>query len=118
MHPLDNSRAKNFSVATVKNVCYLLGTSSVSCLKPAGSKKKFEQNVCQNGIRERSEECDCGTPEECTDKCCDAKNCLLKLNAACADQNDICCSNCQIKPPNSICHASTGVCDRDLVHFI
>jgi hypothetical protein len=117
MHPLDNSKAKNFSAASIRDICSNIGLYG-SCLKPVGSAKSFQQNVCQNGIRELSEQCDCGTPEECTDPCCNPENCLLKRNAVCADQNDICCKNCQYKPADSICHASLGVCDRDLVHFI
>ncbi|NWH39897.1 ADA28 protein, partial [Chloropsis hardwickii] len=51
---------------------------------------------CGNGFVEKGEECDCGTPEECTNECCDPKSCKLSSGAACAHGD--CCENCQVRP--------------------
>uniref|UniRef100_A0A8C9UIV0 Uncharacterized protein n=1 Tax=Serinus canaria TaxID=9135 RepID=A0A8C9UIV0_SERCA len=51
---------------------------------------------CGNGFLERGEECDCGTPEECTNECCDPESCKLISGATCAHGD--CCENCQVRP--------------------
>ncbi|XP_069755153.1 disintegrin and metalloproteinase domain-containing protein 19 isoform X3 [Narcine bancroftii] len=64
---------------------------------------------CGNGYVEDGEQCDCGEVEECNNICCNANNCTLKRNAECA--HGICCHNCKLKNPGTICRKSSGPCD-------
>ncbi|NXH79946.1 ADA28 protein, partial [Edolisoma coerulescens] len=64
---------------------------------------------CGNGFVEKGEECDCGTPEECTNECCDPESCKLTSGAACAYGD--CCENCQFKKSGSVCRAVKHDCD-------
>ncbi|NWZ98578.1 ADA28 protein, partial [Nesospiza acunhae] len=64
---------------------------------------------CGNGFLERGEECDCGTPEECTNECCDPETCKLSSGAACAHGD--CCENCQFKKSGSVCRPGKDECD-------
>ncbi|XP_078267360.1 disintegrin and metalloproteinase domain-containing protein 19 [Rhinoraja longicauda] len=64
---------------------------------------------CGNGYVEQGEQCDCGDVEECTNICCNANNCTLKMNAECA--HGVCCHNCKLKSPGMVCRRSSGACD-------
>ncbi|XP_066449286.1 zinc metalloproteinase-disintegrin-like halysase isoform X3 [Eleutherodactylus coqui] len=81
------------------------------CMK---DKPKMEEilsdPVCGNKFRERGEECDCGSEEECTDRCCDAATCKLKQGAQCSEE-ERCCSDCQLKSAGSVCRPAKDDCD-------
>ncbi|XP_012720861.2 disintegrin and metalloproteinase domain-containing protein 9 isoform X1 [Fundulus heteroclitus] len=64
---------------------------------------------CGNGRLDMGEECDCGPPEECKNKCCDAATCKLTSGSYCADGD--CCDNCQIKVAGTRCRKSADACD-------
>ncbi|KAI2658672.1 Disintegrin and metalloproteinase domain-containing protein 9 [Labeo rohita] len=64
---------------------------------------------CGNGILEHEEQCDCGTPQECKNKCCDAATCTLTKGSACAAGS--CCENCQINVAGTPCRPSINQCD-------
>uniref|UniRef100_A0A673M8I2 Disintegrin and metalloproteinase domain-containing protein 9-like n=1 Tax=Sinocyclocheilus rhinocerous TaxID=307959 RepID=A0A673M8I2_9TELE len=64
---------------------------------------------CGNGILESGEECDCGTPQECTNKCCNAATCTLTKGSVCATGS--CCENCQINVAGTPCRPSVNPCD-------
>jgi hypothetical protein len=65
---------------------------------------------CGNGVVDPGEECDCGAPEECTDKCCEASTC--KLKGACSPEIHGCCTdNCTVSPAGKICRDSVNMCD-------
>ncbi|XP_053269653.1 disintegrin and metalloproteinase domain-containing protein 9 [Pleuronectes platessa] len=64
---------------------------------------------CGNGRIEKGEQCDCGKPEECKNKCCDAATCKLTGGAACAEGD--CCDNCQIQVAGTPCRKSVNSCD-------
>ncbi|XP_040032303.2 disintegrin and metalloproteinase domain-containing protein 9 [Gasterosteus aculeatus] len=64
---------------------------------------------CGNGRLEEGEQCDCGKPGECNNKCCDAATCKLTSGSACAQGG--CCSNCQIKVAGTPCRGSANTCD-------
>ncbi|MBN3309641.1 ADA19 protein, partial [Amia calva] len=64
---------------------------------------------CGNGFVEAGEECDCGDPEECTNSCCNAKNCTLKAEAQCA--HGVCCEDCKLKQAGTMCREPAGACD-------
>ncbi|XP_045074635.1 disintegrin and metalloproteinase domain-containing protein 9-like [Coregonus clupeaformis] len=51
---------------------------------------------CGNGMLEEGEACDCGTPQECTNKCCDAGSC---------------CKDCKISVSGTPCRGSVNTCD-------
>ncbi|XP_048101487.1 disintegrin and metalloproteinase domain-containing protein 9 [Alosa alosa] len=65
--------------------------------------------VCGNGVLEKGEECDCGTPEECKSRCCDALTCRLTSGSVCAE--GACCQDCQYKVAGSQCRRSENQCD-------
>ncbi|XP_066428989.1 disintegrin and metalloproteinase domain-containing protein 33-like [Eleutherodactylus coqui] len=64
---------------------------------------------CGNGFLEEGEQCDCGEPEECTNPCCNAKDCSLKGEAQCAHGD--CCQNCKLKSAGTLCREMSGACD-------
>ncbi|XP_032085107.1 zinc metalloproteinase-disintegrin-like ohanin [Thamnophis elegans] len=65
--------------------------------------------VCGNFYVEEGEECDCGSPEECANECCDAATCQLKSGAECAE--GACCEECQIKKAGEECREARDDCD-------
>ncbi|XP_073444682.1 zinc metalloproteinase-disintegrin-like MTP4 isoform X2 [Dendrobates tinctorius] len=80
------------------------------CMKDKPNKDNILTTpVCGNKFTEKGEECDCGSVEECTDKCCDANTCKLKERAQCSEGE--CCSNCQLKSAGTVCRPSNGECD-------
>jgi disintegrin/metalloproteinase domain-containing protein 28 len=66
--------------------------------------------VCGDGILEEGEVCDCGSPQECTDPCCDARTCRLVAGAQC-HKGECCNSQCRFKDSLSVCRPSAGQCD-------
>ncbi|XP_028651068.2 disintegrin and metalloproteinase domain-containing protein 9 [Erpetoichthys calabaricus] len=64
---------------------------------------------CGNNILESGEECDCGTPQECQNVCCNAKTCKFMPGAYCAA--GACCQNCQISVAGTPCRPAVDVCD-------
>ncbi|OWK56950.1 Disintegrin and metalloproteinase domain-containing protein 12 [Lonchura striata] len=72
-------------------------------------KESFGGQKCGNGYVEDGEECDCGEPEECTNRCCNATTCALKPGAVCA--HGLCCQDCQLKPAGISCRESSNSCD-------
>lgn len=72
-------------------------------------KQSFGGRKCGNGYVEEGEQCDCGEPEECTNRCCNATTCTLKADAVCA--HGLCCEDCQLKPAGTACRGSSNSCD-------
>ncbi|XP_068129787.1 disintegrin and metalloproteinase domain-containing protein 33-like [Hyperolius riggenbachi] len=64
---------------------------------------------CGNGFLEEGEQCDCGEPGECTNPCCNAKDCTLKEGAQCAHGD--CCYKCKLKSAGTMCRDKAGMCD-------
>ncbi|XP_035468690.2 disintegrin and metalloproteinase domain-containing protein 9 [Scophthalmus maximus] len=64
---------------------------------------------CGNGRLDKGEECDCGKPEECNNKCCDAATCQFTWGSACAHGD--CCDNCQIRVAGTPCRNTVNTCD-------
>ncbi|KFO58815.1 Disintegrin and metalloproteinase domain-containing protein 8, partial [Corvus brachyrhynchos] len=75
----------------------------------AGSVGLCGGRVCGNQFVERGEQCDCGTPEECSDRCCNATTCQLREGAECARGE--CCQDCKVKAAGVLCRASKNDCD-------
>ncbi|KAK3787925.1 hypothetical protein RRG08_020372 [Elysia crispata] len=82
----DRPNNDDFSVCSRDNITLLLHAvvneqkGKKNCFKP--SKTAF----CGNGIKEESEECDCGYASDCNDQCCygrdsvEGEQCTLRLN--------------------------------------
>lgn len=135
MHPTNDAKSARFSLASQQAICRTLSPAilqSSSCLKgnlmiiimittiitiiklDPGTRKTLSGNVCGNGIKEGSEECDCGPADSdsCSnDPCCNGSTCKLKAGAKCSDKNDLCCSGCKVKPAQTVCRPSIGMCD-------
>ncbi|KAI8994261.1 Metallo-peptidase family M12B Reprolysin-like-domain-containing protein [Gaertneriomyces semiglobifer] len=110
MHPTDSATSRAFSPCTIDQICGGMPKLG-SCLKEPGALQTITSGICGNGIREGSEECDCGSEAGCAaDPCCGA-DCKLKNGAKCSDKNDLCCANCQLKSNGTACRPSSGVCD-------
>ncbi|XP_045441863.1 disintegrin and metalloproteinase domain-containing protein 28 isoform X3 [Pipistrellus kuhlii] len=65
--------------------------------------------ICGNQLVEVGEDCDCGTSEECTNICCDAKTCKIKAGLQCALGE--CCEKCQFKKAGTVCRPAKDECD-------
>ncbi|XP_017193534.2 disintegrin and metalloproteinase domain-containing protein 28 isoform X1 [Oryctolagus cuniculus] len=65
--------------------------------------------ICGNQLVELGEDCDCGTPEECTNICCEAKTCKIKAGFQCALGE--CCEKCQLKKAGMVCRPAKDECD-------
>ncbi|KAF5914539.1 hypothetical protein HPG69_010811, partial [Diceros bicornis minor] len=50
--------------------------------------------VCGNRFVERGEQCDCGAPQDCQNRCCNATTCQLAQGAECAQ--GACCHACRV----------------------
>ncbi|XP_058261645.1 disintegrin and metalloproteinase domain-containing protein 9-like [Hemibagrus wyckioides] len=64
---------------------------------------------CGNQILEGDEECDCGPPETCSNKCCDAATCTFTKGSVCAA--GACCKDCQLLVSGTPCRESVNQCD-------
>ncbi|KAJ2081424.1 hypothetical protein H4R24_002359 [Coemansia sp. RSA 988] len=112
MNPTSPVASDDFSPCSIKNMCKIIASTGVKCLQDPGKRNTLSTGMCGNGIKEEGEECDCGTSEECkNDPCCDASTCKLRSGAQCADSNDLCCSNCKVRPRNTICRPKYSECD-------
>ncbi|XP_010124495.1 PREDICTED: disintegrin and metalloproteinase domain-containing protein 8, partial [Chlamydotis macqueenii] len=74
-----------------------------------GADELYGGPVCGNRFVERGEQCDCGTPEECSNHCCNASTCQLREGAECAGGD--CCQDCKVKAAGVLCRASKNDCD-------
>ncbi|KAM9311983.1 zinc metalloproteinase-disintegrin-like VLAIP-B [Gastrophryne carolinensis] len=107
---LSYNTPKLFSACSHQHYQDFLLNNMPLCMKNRPKTKEIlSPAVCGNKFTERGEECDCGTVEECTNKCCDAKTCKLKQGAQCAEGG--CCSNCQLKRAGSVCRPAKDDCD-------
>ncbi|KAL3865088.1 hypothetical protein ACJMK2_006719 [Sinanodonta woodiana] len=73
--------------------------------------KVFEGPICGNSFIETGEECDCGLPQSCDNKCCNATTCKLTPGSVCATGQ--CCdfNTCKYKAAATLCRPSKGECD-------
>ncbi|XP_048190590.1 disintegrin and metalloproteinase domain-containing protein 8 [Perognathus longimembris pacificus] len=67
--------------------------------------------VCGNLFVERGEQCDCGSPQDCRNPCCNATTCQLAEGADCAYGG--CCHNCKVKPAGETCRVQRDECDLE-----
>ncbi|XP_074141524.1 LOW QUALITY PROTEIN: disintegrin and metalloproteinase domain-containing protein 28 [Sminthopsis crassicaudata] len=101
---------KDFSSCSRNSFEKFLRTASPSCLKNIPLPTDIISTpICGNLLIESGEECDCGSPEECTNVCCDAVTCKIKPNFKCAFGE--CCENCQMKKAGTLCRPAKDECD-------
>ncbi|XP_053730979.1 disintegrin and metalloproteinase domain-containing protein 8a [Synchiropus splendidus] len=99
-----------FSSCSLQQLSRFLEEVNPACLLDSPSTERiFGGPMCGNAFLESGEECDCGTVEECKNKCCNASTCRLNEGAQCADGE--CCHNCQLKATGSVCRPKAGDCD-------
>lgn len=91
------------------NKGYTYGTANCLYNVPA-SDKLFGGPKCGNGIVEKGERCDCGLPDECQSKCCNATTCQLLPEAEC-DDGACCTADCKFKSSCIICRPTQNDCD-------
>ncbi|XP_043837227.1 disintegrin and metalloproteinase domain-containing protein 28 [Dromiciops gliroides] len=101
---------KDFSSCSRNSFEKFLKIVSPKCLKNVPLPNDIISTpICGNLLVELGEECDCGSPEECTNVCCDATTCKIKPNFKCAFGE--CCENCQIKKAGTLCRPTKDECD-------
>ncbi|NXD25054.1 ADAM8 protein, partial [Spelaeornis formosus] len=101
---------KLFSRCSEQDMWQYLGDPRTGCLLNAPrADELYGGPVCGNQFVERGEQCDCGTPEECSDRCCNATTCQLREGAECARGE--CCQDCKVKAAGALCRASKNDCD-------
>ena len=116
MSPVSSRGLTSFSPCTIGNICSGLGANRVrsSCLVSNRNLTTLTGSQCGNGIVESGEDCDCGGESGCRgNSCCNPTTCRFIGSSVCDDSNDSCCTSCQFTPANTVCRASTGVCDRE-----
>lgn len=110
MHPSSHAKSTEFSPCSISEICSNLATAE--CLEEPSSLKLFTGQQCGNGVKEGSEECDCGNEVQCADNPCCNTNCTLKKGAQCYDGNGPCCKDCLIVERNKlVCRNNTSLCD-------
>ncbi|XP_023564841.1 disintegrin and metalloproteinase domain-containing protein 8 [Octodon degus] len=67
--------------------------------------------VCGNLFVEHGEQCDCGAPQDCQNRCCNATTCQLAEGAECAHGE--CCHECRVKPAGERCRKAKDGCDLE-----
>ncbi|NXI57625.1 ADAM8 protein, partial [Chloroceryle aenea] len=101
---------KLFSRCSEQDMWHFLGDPRTSCLlNVPRADELYGGPVCGNQFVERGEQCDCGTPEVCSDRCCNATTCQLREGAECARGD--CCQDCKVKAAGALCRASKNDCD-------
>ncbi|KAL7981405.1 hypothetical protein Chor_002301 [Crotalus horridus] len=71
--------------------------------------------VCGNELLEVGEECDCGTPENCQNECCDVATCKLKSGSQCGHGD--CCEQCKVRlfiKAGTVCRVARGDWNDDI----
>lgn len=88
---------------------YLLQRNPNCLLDKPQYKTMVAPPVCGNGFMEAGEQCDCGTVEECTNRCCNASTCRFSEGSQCAAGE--CCEDCKILPRSRECRPKQDDCD-------
>ncbi|KAL2099703.1 hypothetical protein ACEWY4_004097 [Coilia grayii] len=88
---LGDSSPRHFSSCSVADyTSYLQSSNAMACLTVNPLHKALIP-VCGNAILEEGEQCDCGSPEECTSTCCRAVDCkFVQSTKQCRAQGGEC----------------------------
>ncbi|XP_068422717.1 zinc metalloproteinase-disintegrin-like MTP4 [Clinocottus analis] len=101
---------RTFSSCSSNNYEKYLLARSPDCILDKPDYRTLEAPpVCGNGFVETGEQCDCGSVEECTNRCCNATSCTLKEGSQCGEGE--CCQDCKILPRSVECRRSKDECD-------
>uniref|UniRef100_A0A670JT89 ADAM metallopeptidase domain 28 n=1 Tax=Podarcis muralis TaxID=64176 RepID=A0A670JT89_PODMU len=101
---------RDFSSCSLQDFQKYIMDRTPSCITNVPSPKDIIATpVCGNDFVEEGEECDCGSPEECKNDCCEAATCKLKPGAKCGYGD--CCENCQIRRAGAVCRPVKHDCD-------
>ncbi|XP_071319588.1 disintegrin and metalloproteinase domain-containing protein 9 isoform X2 [Trachinotus anak] len=104
------SGSTNFSRCSADDFENLILRGGGVCLRNQPSPSDVVGSAeCGNGRLDKGEQCDCGKPEECDNRCCDAATCKFTRGASCAHGS--CCDNCQIVVSGTPCRESVNTCD-------
>ncbi|XP_069774063.1 snake venom metalloproteinase-disintegrin-like mocarhagin isoform X2 [Narcine bancroftii] len=107
---LSSTFPTEFSSCSHQNFQSFTLRHKASCLRDVPSQDEIvAASICGNYFVEQGEECDCGGPTECQNRCCDPQTCKLREEAECADGE--CCQNCKIKAAGSLCRRVKHECD-------
>ncbi|XP_027033191.2 disintegrin and metalloproteinase domain-containing protein 9 isoform X1 [Tachysurus fulvidraco] len=87
----------------------VLRGGGVCLLNQPSPENVISMPMCGNQILEGTEECDCGPPETCNNKCCDAATCTFTKGSVCAA--GVCCKDCQVLVSGTPCRVSVNECD-------
>ncbi|XP_068610910.1 disintegrin and metalloproteinase domain-containing protein 9 [Brachionichthys hirsutus] len=99
-----------FSTCSARDFERLVIRGGGECLKnQPNSVVAMGNPECGNGRLDEGEQCDCGTPEECDNTCCDATTCMFTPGSACAQGE--CCQNCQVRVAGAMCRRDVDICD-------
>nr|KAF6478941.1 ADAM like decysin 1 [Molossus molossus] len=83
---LSSKFPKDFSASCRSHFERYILSRKPNCLLEAPSPKNIiTKPVCGNKLLEVGEECDCGSPKECTNLCCEAMTCKLKPDTDCEE---------------------------------
>ncbi|XP_076825751.1 zinc metalloproteinase-disintegrin-like MTP8 isoform X1 [Clavelina lepadiformis] len=66
----------------------------------------YTEPVCGNDIVETGEQCDCGPPEQCQSRCCNATSCMLLPGAIC--DTGTCCDDCRYTTAGTECRGTNN----------
>uniref|UniRef100_UPI00398F8B1A disintegrin and metalloproteinase domain-containing protein 22 isoform X2 n=1 Tax=Pristiophorus japonicus TaxID=55135 RepID=UPI00398F8B1A len=100
---------RKFSKCNIEEYQEFLNSGGGNCLfnKPT---RLLDPPDCGNGFVEAGEECDCGSPTECSKEggnCC--MKCTLTKEAKCS--NGLCCKECQFELNRFVCREGVNDCD-------
>ncbi|XP_053434521.1 ADAM DEC1 [Nycticebus coucang] len=77
---------KDFSTSSRSHFQEYVLSQKPKCLLQAPVPKNIMTTpVCGNQLLEVGEDCDCGSPKDCTSVCCEAATCRLKSEAGCGN---------------------------------
>ncbi|XP_051051414.1 ADAM DEC1 [Phodopus roborovskii] len=83
---LSSKFPKDFSTASRSLFQGFISSRNARCLLLAPNPKNTIKPTCGNQVLEAGEGCDCGSPEECTNLCCEPLTCKLKSQPDCQEE--------------------------------
>lgn len=109
---LSSKFPREFSHCSRADLEIFVASSRAACLGNAPDPDRLVGGpVCGNGFLERGEQCDCGPPQDCDNRCCNATTCQLANGAQCAHGS--CCRDCAVVPAGQLCRPLRDGCDLE-----